>query len=108
MWRDRVDEDEDFSFDFSPLPPFPLPPPPPDVDPLTPLDELLLVLLVLLATPDIDEDAPPPRFGDVFRCALGSGDTFNDVVDDDDPGPVLAAVFVIGVPNRLANSLFTG
>lgn len=102
MWRDRVDEDEDFSFDFSPLPPLP-----PVDPPLAPLDELLLVLL-LVATPDVDEDAPPPRFGDVFRCAFGSGDTFNDVVDDDDPGPVLAAVFVIGVPNRLANSLFTG
>lgn len=75
---------------FSPFPP---PPAPAEEDDPLALEPLLLVVVAAL-------------FGDVFRCAFGSGDTFSD---DAVELPVTGAVvLVIGVPNKLANSLFTG
>lgn len=95
------DDEDDLSFDDELLAvPFP---PPPDADPLA-LELLLLLLLLLLLVVLVVVVVAVSPPGDVLRCAFGSGDTFR--LDDEEEGA--AAVFVIGVPNRLANSLFTG
>lgn len=87
MCLDLEDEDEDLSF--------------PDDDD----DEVVLAFSPLPPLVDDEEEPFAPelpvvdtRLGDALRWAFGSGDTFNDVDEDE-------LVLVMGVPNKLANSL---